>query len=97
MRYLALATDYDGVVAREGRASQTALAAIGRLRMSGRRAILITGRRLANLQVCYICGAEITRAGSALRSRTITWPSRWSASSSGKISSRRSRASWCVP
>lgn len=50
MRYLALATDYDGVIARDGRPSGTALSAIERLRKSGRRAILVTGRRLANLR-----------------------------------------------
>lgn len=50
MRYLALVTDYDGVVATHGTASEAALSAIGRLRMSGRRAILITGRRLSDLQ-----------------------------------------------
>ena len=50
MRYLALATDYDGVIARDGQASGTALAALERLRTSGRRAILITGRHLDNLQ-----------------------------------------------
>jgi HAD superfamily hydrolase (TIGR01484 family) len=49
VRYLALVTDYDGVVASDGRASPAALAAIGRLRASGRRAILVTGRRLDNL------------------------------------------------
>jgi HAD superfamily hydrolase (TIGR01484 family) len=49
VRYLALVTDYDGVVARHGRPCSTALAALGRLRASGRRAILITGRRLPNL------------------------------------------------
>lgn len=46
MRYLALATDFDGVVASEGRPSGEALAAIKRLRSSGRKAILVTGRRL---------------------------------------------------
>lgn len=50
MRYLALVTDYDGVIARDGQASATALAAIERLRQSGRRAILVTGRRLDNLR-----------------------------------------------
>jgi HAD superfamily hydrolase (TIGR01484 family) len=50
MRYLTLVTDYDGVVATGDRASSAALAAIGRLRASGRRAILITGRRLDNLR-----------------------------------------------
>ena len=50
MRYLALVTDYDGVVATDGRPSPVAIAAIERLRMSGRRVILITGRRVADLQ-----------------------------------------------
>ena len=50
MRYLALATDYDGVIARNGIPSGTALAAVERLRRSGRRAILVTGRRLDDLR-----------------------------------------------
>ena len=50
MRYLALAADYDGVIAHEGAPSGTALFAIERLRRSGRRAILVTGRRLDDLQ-----------------------------------------------
>lgn len=50
MRYLALATDYDGVIARDGVPSGTALAAVERLRRSGRRTILVTGRRLDDLQ-----------------------------------------------
>jgi hypothetical protein len=49
VRYLALVTDYDGVIASHDRPSPAALAAIGRLRSSGRRVILITGRRLDNL------------------------------------------------
>lgn len=49
MRYLALVTDYDGVIAGHDRPSPSAMAAIGRLRASGRRAIMITGRRLNNL------------------------------------------------
>src|SRR5688572_32652460 len=50
MRYLALATDYDGVIARDGIPSGAALSAIKRLRQSGRRAILVTGRRLEDLR-----------------------------------------------
>ncbi|MGE4102081.1 MAG: HAD-IIB family hydrolase [Pirellulales bacterium] len=50
MRYLALATDYDGVIAHHGQASAAALSAIKRLRKSGRRAILLTGRRLDDLR-----------------------------------------------
>jgi HAD superfamily hydrolase (TIGR01484 family) len=49
VRYLALVTDYDGVIAGHDRPSPAAMAAIGRLRASGRRAIMITGRRLNNL------------------------------------------------
>jgi HAD superfamily hydrolase (TIGR01484 family) len=49
MRYLALVTDYDGVIAKSGRPSSAALSAIERLRLTGRRAILITGRRLDEL------------------------------------------------
>ena len=50
MRYLAIATDFDGVVASHGRVSSSAIAAIERLRASGRRAILVTGRSLESLQ-----------------------------------------------
>lgn len=49
MRYMAVVTDYDGVIAHEGRPSPAAIAAIGRLRASGRRAVLLTGRRLDEL------------------------------------------------
>ncbi|MCO6411112.1 MAG: HAD-IIB family hydrolase [Thiogranum sp.] len=49
MRYLVLATDYDGTLASEGRVSEATIAALERLRVSGRRAILVTGRRLEDL------------------------------------------------
>ena len=49
MRYLALATDYDGTLATDGHASAEVIATIARLRESGRRAILVTGRRLEEL------------------------------------------------
>jgi HAD superfamily hydrolase (TIGR01484 family) len=49
MRYLALATDYDGTIAVDGQLSTAVVSAIGRLRRSGRRAILVTGRRLDDL------------------------------------------------
>jgi hypothetical protein len=49
MRYLAWVTDYDGVIAHDGRPSEAALAALRRLRSSGRRAVLMTGRRLDDL------------------------------------------------
>ena len=53
MRYLALATDYDNTLAANGRVAGATRAALGRLRASGRRAILVTGRRLDDLlRVC---------------------------------------------
>ena len=49
MRYLALATDYDGTLATDGRVEEETLAALGRLRDSGRRLIMVTGRQLDDL------------------------------------------------
>lgn len=49
MRYLALATDYDGTLATDGLTSTDAISALGRLRASGRQAILVSGRRLDEL------------------------------------------------
>ena len=55
MRYLALAADYDGTLAVDGRISETTAQAIERLRISGRRAILLTGRRLEDLLAVCPC------------------------------------------
>jgi HAD superfamily hydrolase (TIGR01484 family) len=53
MRYLALASDYDNTLAADGRVADETRAALGRLRASGRRAILVSGRRLDDLlRVC---------------------------------------------
>jgi hydroxymethylpyrimidine pyrophosphatase-like HAD family hydrolase len=53
VRYLALATDYDGTLAEEGRVRPETFAALEKLRASGRRIILVTGRELEDLQsVC---------------------------------------------
>lgn len=55
MRYLALATDYDNTLARDSRVDDATLAALGRLRASGRRAILLTGRQLDDLLAVCNC------------------------------------------
>ena len=53
MRYLALATDYDDTIATRGHLGNDVKRALERLRTSGRRAVLITGRTLEELQsVC---------------------------------------------
>lgn len=49
MRYLALVTDYDGTLAVDGQMAEGTAKAIGRLRASGRRTILVTGRRIEDL------------------------------------------------
>jgi hydroxymethylpyrimidine pyrophosphatase-like HAD family hydrolase len=49
MHYLALATDYDGTLASDGRVDDETIAALDRLRDSGRRLILVTGRHLDDL------------------------------------------------
>ncbi len=49
MRYLALAADYDGTIAHHGLVDPDTLAALDRLRASGRKLILVTGRELDEL------------------------------------------------
>jgi hydroxymethylpyrimidine pyrophosphatase-like HAD family hydrolase len=49
MRYLALACDYDGTLARDGRVDVPTLAALDRLLASGRKLILVSGREVEDL------------------------------------------------
>lgn len=50
MRYHALATDYDGTIAIHGRVPDKVRAALLRLKASGRKIILVTGRELEDLR-----------------------------------------------
>ena len=50
MRYHALACDYDGTLAHHGRVSDETVSTLERLRNSGRRLIMVTGRELNDLQ-----------------------------------------------
>src|SRR5262245_38907381 len=50
MRYLALATDYDGTLAHDGVVDELTLEALRRFRQSGRKLILVTGRELPELE-----------------------------------------------
>ena len=53
MRYHALATDYDGTLADEGRVAHATREALERLRRTGRKVILVTGREIEDLErVC---------------------------------------------
>ena len=49
MRFLALATDYDGTLATDGVVDRETVAALGRLAATGRKLILVSGRQLHDL------------------------------------------------
>ncbi len=50
MRYLVFATDYDGTLALDGKVSESTVVALERVVASGRKAVLVTGRQLPDLQ-----------------------------------------------
>lgn len=50
MRFMALATDYDGTLASAGKVAEPSWEAVRRLRASGRKLILVTGRELDDLR-----------------------------------------------
>src|SRR3989337_801534 len=49
MRYLALCTDYDGTIAHHGIVDEATIDALTRLRQSGRKLIMVTGREIGDL------------------------------------------------
>jgi HAD superfamily hydrolase (TIGR01484 family) len=49
MHLLVLAADYDGTLARDGKVDDSTIAALERVRSSGRKLILVTGRHLPDL------------------------------------------------
>ena len=49
MHFLMLATDYDGTLANDGHVAPKTLAALDRLRASGRKLVLVTGRHIPDL------------------------------------------------
>jgi len=53
MRYLALATDYDGTLARDGVADEDVVESLRRFKQSGRKLILVTGRELPDLEQTF--------------------------------------------
>jgi HAD superfamily hydrolase (TIGR01484 family) len=53
MRYLALAADYDGTLARDGQVDDQTVRALERLRASSRKLILVTGRMLEDLLAIF--------------------------------------------
>jgi hydroxymethylpyrimidine pyrophosphatase-like HAD family hydrolase len=53
VRYTILATDYDGTLARDGVVHENTITALERLRATGRRAILLTGRELTDILAIF--------------------------------------------
>ncbi len=53
MRYLALACDYDGTIAHHGHVDEATIAALERLKASGRKLVLVTGRHLDDLMSVF--------------------------------------------
>ncbi|MPZ48365.1 MAG: HAD-IIB family hydrolase [Dehalococcoidia bacterium] len=53
MRYFALACDYDGTIATDGRVDPATLAALQEIKATGRRLLLVTGRELDDLQEVF--------------------------------------------
>jgi hydroxymethylpyrimidine pyrophosphatase-like HAD family hydrolase len=53
MRFLLIATDYDGTLACEGHVQQNTIAALDRLRASGRKLVLVTGRHMPDLSTVF--------------------------------------------
>src|SRR5438046_1452498 len=53
MRFLALATDYDGTLAHHGKVDEPTLAALDGFLASGRKLLLVTGRQLDELKAIF--------------------------------------------
>src|SRR5207248_9014128 len=68
--YQALATDYDGTLAHRGTVSANTLAAIHRLRASGKKLLLVTGRQLEELKQVFpdigLCDFVVAENGALL-------------------------------
>src|ERR1043166_7491388 len=70
MRYLALATDYDGTLAHDGVVDDATVAALHRVLASGRRLIMVTGRELHELldvfPACHLFDRIVAENGALL-------------------------------
>ena len=70
MHFVALATDYDGTLAEDGRVAPSTIEALKALRRSGRRLLLVTGRELPDLQRVFpeieLCNLVVAENGALL-------------------------------
>ncbi|MGE5358825.1 MAG: HAD family hydrolase [Bacteroidales bacterium] len=97
MRYLGLACDYDGTLATAGKVDDPTLEALRRLRASGRRLTLVTGRRTNQPTKFFVDNYEDHRMIGLWRARncrsppTPNWPSWPSSGNKGPARSVRSK------
>ena len=74
MYFLALATDYDGTLAHDGVVDPETIEALHRLKQSGRRVVLVTGRELGDLQRVFpelkLCDLAVVENGALLYNPT---------------------------
>jgi hydroxymethylpyrimidine pyrophosphatase-like HAD family hydrolase len=61
MKYAALATDYDGTIAHDGRVDDATVEALRRARQAGLRLLLVTGRELSDLSNTFAHAALFDR------------------------------------
>ena len=70
MQFMALASDYDGTLARDGVVDDATVHALERLKHSGRKLILVTGRELPDLQSVFprldLCSRVVAENGAVL-------------------------------
>jgi HAD superfamily hydrolase (TIGR01484 family) len=68
--FLALATDYDGTLAEDGVVAPATVAALERLKQTGRRVVLVTGRELPDLKRVFeridVCDRVVAENGALL-------------------------------
>lgn len=68
--YQALASDYDGTLAHHGTVSRETLAALDRLRATGKKFVLVTGRELEELKLVFpqigLCDLVVAENGALL-------------------------------
>ena len=70
MRYQALATDYDGTLAQDGRVDDETVDALERLKASGRGLVLVTGRQAGDLAEVFprvdLCDRVVGENGATI-------------------------------
>ncbi len=76
MRFLVLAADYDGTLADHGRVNEPTLRMLRRLKHSGRRLLIVTGRELPDLLHAFPAASELCERIVAENGAVVFHPER---------------------